>query len=340
MHKPDPTPALSLARAILHEPTAPFHEGRVRARIAGLLAERCPHVRTREDGFGNLVARYRRGEHLPPARWAFVAHLDHPAWVRTDSGDGGAREFLGGVPKETQEANRGRTEDFGPFAMWALPACEVRPEEDRIFSRACDDLIGCAAIVAMFDQLERSGAECDVYGLFTRAEEVGFLGAASLAKDGWLQEKAITAVSLETSAERPPARMGDGPIVRVGDRTTVFDPAVTAELLAAAEAANVPFQRCLMSGGSCEATALQAYGVRAGALCVALGNYHNCVPASTEIAPEFVSIRDFEGLAALCAVLARQPAPEVADPLAAVRRRIEGEFARHQPLFARDRPPV
>ena len=45
-----------------------------------------------------------------------------------------------------------------------------------------------------------------------------------------------------------------------------------------------------MSGGTCEATAYQLYGYRTAALCVALGNYHNCGPDLT-IAPEFVDRR-------------------------------------------------
>ena len=110
-----------------------------------------------------------------------------------------------------------------------------------------------------------------------------------MARSGWLAEAGITVISLETSAELPPAKMGDGPIVRVGDRTAIFDPAVTAELLAAAEQAKISVQRCLMSGGTCEATAFQLCGVRAGALCVALGNYHNRGP-ELRIEPEFVSV--------------------------------------------------
>lgn len=335
MHKPDHAPLLALAGAILREPTAPFHEGRVRAAIVRLLGEHCPHVTVHEDGFGNLIARYRRGENPLPARWVFVAHMDHPGWVRTNAG---AWEFLGGVPADYQAANRERVEEFGTFAMWALPACDVRLKEDRLYSRACDDLLGCAAIVGMFTELERTGAEGDCYGLFTRAEEVGFVGAVHAARDGWLQREGLTAVSLETSAERPPARQGAGPIVRVGDKTSVFDPAVSAELLAVARDAGVEVQRCLMPGGTCEATAFQAYGIRAGALCIALGNYHNCVPDNPRIAAEHVSVHDYVGLVALCAAVAARPAlPVGADAFAAVRARLETETERHRPLFTRDR---
>ena len=71
-----------------------------------------------------------------------------------------------------------------------------------------------------------------------------------------------------------------------------------ARVIAAAETAvNVAASVTLMDGGSCESTAYNHYGVRAGAMCLALGNYHNCGPAQT-IAPEYVDWNDFEGLVA------------------------------------------
>ena len=321
---------LEIAGTILREPTAPFHEGRVREAILGLL-ERCPRVGVRQDAFGNLIAHYRGtppgGGEPMPARWAFAAHMDHPGWVRPP-GDA-ERKFLGGVPKDYLEANRSRVRDFGKFAMWDLPAFEVRDE--RIHSRACDDLIGCAVIVAMMEELDRENHPCECYGLLTRGEEVGFAGAIEMARSGWLAEAGLTVISLETSAERPPARMDAGPIVRVGDRTSIFDPAVTAEMLRVAARAEIVVQRCLMSGGSCEATAFQLYGVRCGALCVALGNYHNCGP-DLRIEQEFVSVGDFEGLTALCVQIAREPAA-AETPFSELRERLERNLHQYQPWY-------
>jgi putative aminopeptidase FrvX len=311
---------LEIAETILRQPTAPFHEDRVREAILGLL-QPCARVAVRQDDFGNLIAHYRgpaaTGSAVPPARWAFAAHMDHPGWV-TPLG-GAEHKFLGGVPAEYLAANRTRVQEFDGFAMWDLPPFEVR--EGRIHARACDDLIGCAAIVGLLETLERENQPCECYGLFTRAEEVGFVGAMKMAQAGWLAAAGVTVISLETSAELPPARMGDGPIVRVGDRTAIFDPAVTAELLAAAEHAHIVVQRCLMSGGTCEATAFQLYGVRAGALCVALGNYHNRGP-ELRIEPEFVSVADFAGLTALCVAIAGGETAE-GDAFSRLRDRLE-----------------
>ena len=58
-------------------------------------------------------------------------------------------------------------------------------------------------------------------------------------------------------------------------------------------------QRCLLDGGTCEATAYQLYGYTCAAASLALGNYHNVTPEGT-IAAEFVAIDDFVGMVRLC----------------------------------------
>ena len=250
---------LEIIRALLAQPTAPFHEDAVRAEILRQLGS-CSHVRTTTDAMGNVIARYQRGVDEP--RCAFAAHMDHPGFV----GD----EFLGGVAAEYLAKNP-PTRDFGAFKMWDLPECELR--DGRIHSRACDDLIGCATIIATLLELEARQVEANVYGLFTRAEEVGFIGAIEIARGGLLPPE-MTIVSLETSSEKSGGcRMGAGVIVRVGDKTAIFDSAATAMFVQLAERAGIPVQRCLMSGGTCEATAFQLFGYRCAGLCVALGNY-------------------------------------------------------------------
>lgn len=310
------SPLLEIARALLQQPTAPFHEDAVRAEIEQQLAG-LPNVTVKRDGFGNVIAQYRRGSAKP--RLAFAAHMDHPAYV----GD----QFLGGVPQVYRD-RQPPTRDFGAYAMWDLPAFKVR--KGRIYSRACDDLIGCTAIVAMLQELSESGAEAACYGLFTRAEEVGFVGAIQLAQARALPKR-VTIVSLETSSQRGgPVKMGQGVIIRVGDRTSIFDSEVTAQLVHLAREHEIPHQRALMSGGTCEATAYQLYGYRTAGLCVALGNYHNCGPKE-RIAPEYVSIDDVAGLTRLCVVAAS--APELPDVEGASRKRLEDGMREYERYF-------
>ena len=308
---------LDLIRAILAQPTAPFHEDAVRTELFIQLAQ-IPSVTAEQDDFGNIIARYNGCS--GHAEYAFAAHMDHPGFV--------GEEFLGGVPESYRE-KKPPTRDFGAFAMWDLPACEVR--DGHIHSRACDDLIGCAAIVALFQELDDIKAEATVHGLFTRAEEVGFIGAIQLAKSGRVP-KDVTIVSLECSSEKSPGagRMGEGPIVRVGDKTSIFDDAATTALVRAATAAKLPFQRCLMSGGTCESTAYQLYGYRTAGLCVALGNYHNCGPDLT-IAPEFVAVEDVAGMVQLMTRVSTHEGP--IDPHAVLRERLEKDAEKYRRLF-------
>ena len=311
---------LSVARALLEQPTAPFHEEAVRDAIVAQLRE-CPHVKIEHDASGNLIAHYRRRTRARP-RWAFAAHMDHPGWVREKDSDW---RFLGSVA-ERFLVNPQRQE-FGDFAMWDLPAFEVR--NGKIHSRACDDLLGCAEIISLFRELEAAKAEVHCLGIFTRAEEVGFWGAIQLARAGTLP-KNIAVLSLETSAPRGGAEIGRGPIVRVGDRLSIFDSGETARLMNVAAANKIPVQRCLLDGGSCEASAYQLYGYRSVAASIGLGNYHNCAPDGT-VQCEYVSMQDYANMVRLCVAVVLEPAKS--DPSRALRDSLENRAAGYSPLF-------
>jgi len=312
---------LRVVRALLDQPTAPFHEDAVRDAIVVELRE-CRHVRIEHDAYGNMIARYRRGTRRRP-RWAFAAHMDHPGWVRDEEGEW---RFLGSVAERFLLDPR--KQEFGDFAMWDLPAYELK--NDQIHSRACDDLLGCAEIICLFRELAAAKADVHCLGIFSRAEEVGFWGAIQLARSGLLPRD-ITILSLETSAPRGGAEMGRGPIVRVGDRLSIFDSAGTARMMQAAAENDIPVQRCLLDGGACEASAYQLYGYRSVAASIGLGNYHNCAPDGT-IQCEYVSVDDYANMVRLCVVLAGSET-RTPDPGKALRATLEKRVAAHQPFF-------
>jgi endoglucanase len=114
-------------------------------------------------------------------------------------------------------------------------------------------------------------------------------------------------LSIECSRSFPESPLGGGPIVRVGDASSVFDHEMTNRIADAARAAGIKHQRKLMAGGSCEATAFVAYGYRSTGLCLPLGNYHNMgnldeVEQGKGMAtplPEVISRADFDGLVGL-----------------------------------------
>ena len=93
-------------------------------------------------------------------------------------------------------------------------------------------------------------------------------------------------------------------------QTSVFDPAANRFLEQVANATKergkpLSFQRALMSGGTCEATVYQEFGYQTAAVCVALGNYHNCGNRHT-IRAEYVSAEDLSSMATLLAEAARR----------------------------------
>ncbi|MCM2324047.1 MAG: hypothetical protein NDJ90_12375 [Oligoflexia bacterium] len=193
----------------------------------------------------------------------------------------------------------------------------VWKEGKLIYTKAADDLVGAFAIVSLARHLwqgrKRKSATPPFIGLLTRAEEVGFIGAIGHFERGYLarRKRDLLCVSLETSRTLPGAEIGKGPIVRLGDRSTVFDPGalrVFSDL--ALKSLPDAHQRRIMDGGSCEATAATAYGLPAIGISIPLGNYHNqgfeggpdCRGPEGP-APEFVHLDDVQGLLRLCVEL-------------------------------------
>jgi endoglucanase len=192
----------------------------------------------------------------------------------------------------------------------------------KIYTKAADDLVGVFAIIATALDLHKKsrGKKSPPFlGLLTRAEEVGFVGAIGHFELDWLAgaRRPVIAVSLETSRTLPGAFVGKGPVVRLGDRRTVFHPGHLKVLTdVAQDVLPGKHQRRVMDGGSCEATAAITYGLPAIGLSVPLGNYHNegfeggpdC-RAPRGPAPEFVHLDDIDGLLKLCQTLMRNGLP-------------------------------
>ncbi len=226
---------------------------------------------------------------------------------------------------------------FGGFAFRS----PVWQSGKKLYTKAADDLVGVYAVVSTAVQLfrKRQRSPMPFLGLLTRGEEVGFIGAIGHLELGWLQRarRPVVVVSLETSRTLPAAHIGRGPVVRLGDRRTVFDPAYSQALAAVAER-TLPgrHQRRIMDGGSCEATAAIAWGLPAIGISVPLGNYHNqgleggpdCRGPNGP-APEFVHLDDVEGLRQLCMGLFEDDTDWV-HPWRTVHRRLRANFRQYR----------
>ncbi len=297
-----PVPTLTtILKRILKQPTAPFHEYHVRAEIEALV-EGCPHVKTKVDKFGNLLVTYKNGKRKSREAWVLGSHMDHPAFVRKPGAKSKDEwDFLGGVPLDAVEAGvkKGLRKAKGDIATWNFP---VKVSAEKVEAAACDDLIGCAVILAVIWDLARLGMETTFHAVFTRAEEVGFLGAWHVGQKWPYPEDAVF-VSVETSRPVNGSVMGGGPIVRVGDRLSVFDGEAVAALTQTAAEQGIRVQRCLLDAGACEASALQACGRRSVGVSVPLGNYHNINDAKKNITAEYVVMEDVKSMVTLLKAL-------------------------------------
>jgi endoglucanase len=348
-------------RELTHLPTAPGMEGAVVDWARNWVADR-DDLHTQPDSGGNLLITQKRGAEQAPL--IAVAHMDHPAFVITAAKGSRAQfEFRGGVtapyfedaqveivsrldgPRGTvtsydPETQTGQIEmadgvraEVGDIATFRFRVED--PATGRFQAPACDDLAGCAAALAALDRLRHEPGMGHFGVLLTRAEEVGLLGAIHAAKHGTIPEDARL-ISIETSRELPEARIGDGPIIRTGDRSTVFDRELTNRISRAAVEAELHHQRKLMSGGGCEASAFGAYGYRATGMCLALGNWHNrghldAVEAGDgEAVPmlEEISLDDFHGLVDLLALAA-----EAVDRKDGLRQRLDEGYESRRDLL-------
>lgn len=231
----------------------------------------------------------------------------------------------------------------GSIARWKFAKATVK--KGLVHTHACDDLAAVAAALAAFDGISRDASLAHVALLFTRSEEIGFIGAIGAARDGFVP-KGARLICLENSRSFPhDSPIGAGPIVRVGDRLSVFTPELTNRVgdIAAAHAKDNPafkFQRKLMPGGACEATAFAAYGIASTCVCLPLGNYHNmeeidAVLAGTKkarVGREFISADDYHWLVELLEVVARRL--DDAEFAAGHRALMETLWSRHAKIVA------
>ncbi len=275
----------------------------------------------------------------------------------------GAREAEGGGFKTATVSFAGELDaEPGDVVTWDLAASRVEGEGEeggerggrRLLAPACDDLAAVAAALAALDALTGGesgsgsgggsgpGGEAggpDIRVLLTRAEEVGFIGAIGACTSGIIPPNARL-IALENSKSFAESPLGNGPIVRVGDATSTFDPALTfavgqvARRLAQHDDSTGAFkwQRKLMPGGTCEASAYQALGHTATCVCLPLQNYHNMNDDTGRIDHESISLDDFHGLVHLLIALGHTlDNPDANPPLTA---RLASLFDRHQHLLA------
>lgn len=305
----------------------------------------------------------------------FTAHLDHPAFVVTQVVDARTLEleFRGGVNdpyfvgaelqvltardesgtaviesldakatpfKKVRATLRASLPELkaGDIARWSFPRAQVI--DGCLHTDACDDLAAAAAALCVLQELLADPQADHVGVLLTVAEEVGFLGTIHAARTGFVPRDALL-VCLENSRSFPhDSPIGAGAILRVGDRLSVFTPDLTNRLTQVfvehrKRDEQFKYQRKLMAGGACEATAFAAYGYQSTCLCLPLGNYHNMVDIDgvaagttpARVGREFISLEDFHSLCTMLHVAAQPLETVTVEPYDRLMERLYAERA-------------
>ena len=324
--------ALNILEKLGGAPATSFYEGPVAKVIASTLTTL--GIPYHKDEFGNIVAKlhsHATDQNNPEATpaIAFVAHMDHPGFEIVSTEDQTlAAVALGGLPPggyqpglsleiilpdntripsyistanpEERKANIQLPEkcDIPVPCPAVFNLIDFSIDENLILMRALDDLAGCGSILTALEILKDESIPSDVYGVFTRAEEVGLIGARLMAQAMTLPTDTFV-VSLESSRTLPGAEMGEGPVIRVGDAGLTFNTEAETVLHKAKECLQassnqIKIQRQLMSGGTCEASAFTLHGYRTTGIAFPLGNYHNGTPDGN-IGPEFIYMQDYFG---------------------------------------------
>jgi len=216
----------------------------------------------------------------------------------------------------------------GDFGTWDI--VPFRKQKEWIHTKGADDLVGCAVILLLLKEVKKRGIQTGIRAVFTRAEEVGFIGTLAMIRSGALP-RSTKIVSVETSKALPGVVLGGGPVIRLGDRGGMFDHRMVLFMDSGARELQKKdrrfrFQRRVMDGGTCEATPYQLAGYVAGGIAIPLHNYHN--QGKTKIGAEAVHLKDVEGAVRLLVELALR-IQDFATATNELRGRMESGWDKH-----------
>lgn len=228
----------------------------------------------------------------------------------------------------------------GDVGRWYLDDHKNLPKVKSgiLYTHACDDLAAVAAALAMLDIVRNRKGYDHVGLLLTRAEEVGFIGALAACKERSVPKNSRL-ICLENSRSFAESPIDAGPILRVGDRISVFEPTLTnrlTDIFLDYEKSHPDFrwQRKLMPGGACEATGFSSFGYESTCICLPLGNYHNMQDIDgvrdgkrpARVGPEYISINDYHGMIDMLVLCAENLDHAEIEP---IRKRMENRLKQY-----------
>ena len=162
--------------------------------------------------------------------------------------------------------------------------------KNRVASPAMDDRCACALLAELL--MYADNQKNHIVGVFSTQEEVGLRGATvaaySVEPDIGLALD-VTAWGDTPETKLPAVKLGQGPAVKIMDRSMIATPSVREKLFEAAQAAGVSVQREVLAFGGTDGGAIQLSraGVPTGTLSIPCRYVHS--------ANEVIDMRDMEG---------------------------------------------
>lgn len=162
--------------------------------------------------------------------------------------------------------------------------------KNKVASPAMDDRCACALLTELL--MYADNQKNNIVGVFSTQEEVGLRGATvaafSVEPDVGLAID-VTAWGDTPETKLPAVKLGQGPAVKIMDRSMIATPWVREKMFEAAEAAGVQVQREVLAFGGTDGGAIQLSraGVPTGTLSIPCRYVHS--------ANEVIDMRDMEG---------------------------------------------
>ncbi|PMQ01461.1 MAG: aminopeptidase [Dictyoglomus sp. NZ13-RE01] len=146
----------------------------------------------------------------------------------------------------------------GTFGGYYAPFIDLG---DRIVSKSLDDRIGCAVIIEV---LRKAKPYHDLYATFTVQEEMGLVGASTVAFN--IKPDMAIAVDVTAHSDTPKGNkrmslvLGKGPAIKIKDSASISHRKVVEKLIKIAEENNIPYQREILLRGGTNAAVIQTTG--------------------------------------------------------------------------------
>jgi endoglucanase len=314
---------IDLIRKLVESYGPSGYEDQIRALILEEIADFADEITV--DPMGSVIA-WRRNEGAP--RIMFSAHMDEIGIIVTHVDKQGFLRFsnIGGLGPLTLIGNRVRFADgtIGTIHVEnrddnnKAPTFEqlyIDISEDnetrgsirvgdaagmsrdmvvrgsRLISKTMDDRIGCAIQIETMRALSGRDLPNEVAFVFSVQEEVGLRGARAAAYA--VDPLVGIAIDVTRTGDTPKGAkmevaLGCGPAIKIKDTGMLAAPEVVALMESAAERAEIPYQREVLTAGTTDASSMQLSraGVRAGCLSIPCRYIHST--------SETVDLRDVE----------------------------------------------